>query len=584
MQNAFSTLLGPILVLWLGALVFYVLDRFLEPQDEGVAETVVLVLATGTLVAGRARAGTAFRFGRVLVEAGWPGSAPFFLLEHTSWILALVVLGIATAASLVSLGSRVRGRAGRTAVLGAMLFLLSAGDWATLALVWVLVDVLSVYAQEEGSDGTQERDLDTERRRQVTFLSLSSAVVLSLAVILWQLSGQDLGTAAPPPRPVAVLITAAALLRLLPWPFLSWYDSRVAGDVPGRQTLLARVVFYMTPVLSSVYLCARLGAGLKVAEGERWLAVLSLWAGIALLVSALRAWSAREPRHLIDMAAPYGAALCMLAVGLGLPSQWLFLVGGSAVLNVCALYVGWTQCQYLDIADPSSYWRAAPTGVALLSLAGLPLTVGFAARAAIYSQVFTQGRWLVLLLLVVGDAGMLGALLRVLLDVECVLDEVEAQDGLEPGRIESAPIGAKSTGMRRTHSDAPWLRNLAHGAGAALALGIVILGIAPPLLGAQRLFFWLGLPRVYHWAALLLPAVGAIVLYRSQETLVAWMEEWWPLVRPALDLRWLFRTAERAARLVGTVIWGASRVVEGAGYMAWVLLSCLIALLFLATR
>lgn len=578
MQNAFSTLLGPILVLWLGALVFYVLDRFLEPQDEGVAETVVLALATGTLVVGHARAGTAFRFGRVLVEAGWPGSAPFFLLEHTSWILALVVLGIATATSLASLGSRVRGRAGRTAMLGATLFLFSAGDWATLALVWVLMDLLSVYAQEESSDDAEEHDLGTERRRQVAFLSLGSAVVLSLAVTLWQLSGKDLGAAAPPPWPVAVLIMVAALLRLLPWPLLSWYDGGVAGDVSGHRTLLTKVASYITPVLSSVYLCVRLGAGLKVAEGERWLTVLSLWAGLGLLVSALRAWSAREPRHLIDMAAPYGAALCMLAVGLGLPAQWLLLVGASAILNVCALYVGWTQCQYLDITDPRSYWRAAPTGVALFSLAGLPLTLGFPARAAIYSQVFTQGRWLVLLLLLLGEAGMLGALLRVLLDVECVIDEVDGRDGLESGRIEPDPPGAKSAMMGL------WLRNLAYGAGTALALGIVTLGIAPRLLGAQRFFFWLGLPRMYHWAALLLPAVGAIVLYRSQETLVAWMEEWWPLVRPALDVRWVFRTAEHAARLVGAVVWSASRVIEGAGYMAWVLLSCLIALLFLGTR
>ena len=212
---------------------------------------------------------------------------------------------------------------------------------------------------------------------------------------------------------------------------------------PCPQTPLAKVVSYTAPLVSGVYLYVRLGTGLKVAAGERWLTALSLWAGLGLLVSALRAWSAREPRHLVDMAAPYGAALCLLAVSLGLPAKWLLLVVASAVLNVCALTIGWTQCQYLDITDPRSYWRVAPTGLALLSLAGFPLTLGFPAHAAIYSQVFAEGRWLVLLLLLAGSAGMLGALLRVLLDVECVVDEeFGGEDGLEPSRLGAGALDA----------------------------------------------------------------------------------------------------------------------------------------------
>ena len=42
MESPFSTILGPIVVLWIGALVFYALDRFLEPQDRGAAEAIVL--------------------------------------------------------------------------------------------------------------------------------------------------------------------------------------------------------------------------------------------------------------------------------------------------------------------------------------------------------------------------------------------------------------------------------------------------------------------------------------------------------------------------------------------------------------
>jgi hypothetical protein len=303
--------------------------------------------------------------------------------------------------------------------------------------------------------------------------------------------------------------------------------------------------------------------------------VLAVWAGMALLASALRAWSAQEPRQLIELAAPYGAAMALLSVSLGLPARWQLMVGASAILNVCALYVGWTQCQYLDIADPRTYWRVTPTGLALLSLAGMPLTIGFPVRAALYSRVFADGRWFVLLLILVGEAGMLGALLRVLLDVEC--RELPVELDLSFG-VRAISWGARSAVVQR------WLPILTNSGGAVLALGTIVLGFAPGLLSAQGLFFWVRLPRMHVWAALLLPAIGAIVLYRSQDNLLAWMDEWWPLIQRSLGLQWLFRAVERAASLIRSIVWSASRLIEGAGYMAWVLLFCLILLLFFPIR
>jgi formate hydrogenlyase subunit 3/multisubunit Na+/H+ antiporter MnhD subunit len=318
---------------------------------------------------------------------------------------------------------------------------------------------------------------------------------------------------------------------------------------------------FVTSTLSSVYLWARLGTVEPPTGQGRWLTALSIWAGLALLSSALWAWSAQAPRQLIERTTLYGAAYSLLAAGLGLPAQWLALVGASVVMSVCALYVGWTQSQYLDLADSHSSWRVAPAGIALLSLAGLPLTLGFPARVAVYARAFADGRWLVLFLVLVGEAGLLGALLRVLFDVEVVPD---------------ADTGSGSETTWRT-----WRKNLAYGGAAALALGIVVVGTLPGHLGAPGLPFWLGLPRLHIWAALLLPPVGAIALYRSRGALTAWLDEWWPLIQRLSDLRWAVRAVERGAHLAGMVVWGGSRVVEGAGYMAWVLLCCLIVFLFL---
>jgi hypothetical protein len=364
------------------------------------------------------------------------------------------------------------------------------------------------------------------------------------------------------------LALAALVLRLLPYPLPAW-----PLPFAQRHTLLARVFSFLVPTLLGAHLCSQLAPWVWGAEigagGSQWLGavrgtVLALWAAVALLVSAFRAWSAREPGRVIACTTLHSAALILLGSALNLPSSWLRLVGAGAVLNVCALYVSWTQCPYLDVGDPRSWWRVAPTGVAILSMAGAPLTLGFPARAGIYAALLTGGRWLVLPLLIVAEAGVLGALLRVLLDVECVLiDE-------DPGATDVRNGEAFRRG---------WQREVAYGAGAVLALGILVLGIVPSLLDAPGVGAWLGLPKFPAWVALLLPLVGAVLLYRDQERITAWMEDWAPIVERLLDVRWVYRGIEQVVRTLRSIVWNGSLVVEGAGYMAWVTLVGLVLLL-----
>jgi hypothetical protein len=169
MQTVFSTPLAPILVLWIGAVVFYVLDRFLEPQDGGAAEAIVLILATVALWMARSQLGEALPFGQALVDAGWwGGTPPSLVIERSTWILALILLVTAGAAALASLvapgtrhlvpgawGAPIAGRSGRVAALGAALLFLFGGDWATMALAWVLTDLFwkSISAWSSAATG-----------------------------------------------------------------------------------------------------------------------------------------------------------------------------------------------------------------------------------------------------------------------------------------------------------------------------------------------------------------------------------------------------------------------------------------------
>ncbi len=176
----------------------------------------------------------------------------------------------------------------------------------------------------------------------------------------------------------------------------------------------------------------------------------------------------------------------------------------------------------------------------------------------------------------------MGALLRILLDIECVEDAPNASPTLSPGTATSS-VESLAEGPVLSAAQG-WLRETGYGAGTVLALGVAILGIAPAILSASGLGFWFSLPRVPIWAALLLPVVGAFALHHSQEAISAWAGEWWPLIGRVLDLEWAYRAVEGIMHLVGSVIWGGSRVVEGAGYMAWVALFCLVALLLVLAR
>ena len=59
---------------------------------------------------------------------------------------------------------------------------------------------------------------------------------------------------------------------------------------------------------------------------------------------------------------------------------------------------------------------------------------------------------------------------------------------------------------------------------------------------------------------------------------------WGGLIERLFGFRWLYRAIETFSHHVGALIWGSAQVVEGAGYMAWVALVCLVILLFVIAR
>jgi len=601
MHGVFLTLLGPVLVLWVGALVLDLVDRFLEPQDRGGAEAFVLALGTASLLVARSQANVPIVFGQFLAAAGWTGMPPFLIAERTTWILALIIVGGSWMASLATLGQPTSGRAGRLAALGAALLFLFAGDWATLILAWALVDLALLYALARGrrTDGGGHEGLGWTGA-----LSLGGAVALGIALLLgqqaegsaWGISSRvDMavshallqGTVTGSSVLVAALGVLAVLLRLMPFPLPTW-QTITERDSDREDRPIVRVMLVAIPCLLGLHLWARLAQSGAIALGGRWFVLWLICAGMGLAVTAIKAWSTQDPDQVVTCVNGYAGAVLLLGAGLALRTDWMLPIGINVVLSASALYVSWTQGQYLRVSNLRSYWRIVPSLVALLSLAGLPLTIGFAARAGLYKTMLAGGKWLALIVLMAGEALLMGALLRVIFGIEGASHEegqaLEESEQVDAAAVSPAPSPAPETGRIR------WMREIHYGAGAALAAAIVALGFAPGLLMIPGFGSWLGLLTVPIFAALLLPIVGAIALYRSQtaenptQVFPAAIMGWGPLARRLLSLDWAYKLVESILQRVGSVIWATTQVVQGAGYMAWVLLVCLVVLLFVLMR
>ncbi len=592
-MSALSTVLAPLIVLGVGAVVFYISDRFLSPQDEGRAETVVLGLAILFLLIGIPRIDEAVRAGplfAVTLNAGKPG-----------WMLAFVLLTGALAASLVARGRPRQGRAGRLAALGSALLLIWSTDRALPVVAWVLTDVALLYT-------LARRRNEVERLTRTGFLSLLGAVLLAVGLSLEPAVESTRLTAAA----ISLLLLALAL-RLMPPPLPAWPAS--AGETAPRSLDFPRLIAFLLPAVLVAALGQKFAAWDALALTNTQQSLYLLWASLLLLIGALRAWGAQTPAQLIETTFLYGQGMILCVVGLQLDPAIQLAAAAGAILSVLTWQLAWSQCRYLKPVVPHTWWRAFPVTLALGAQIGLPLTLGFPTRIATYAAIFEGHRWLVLLLLMASEVLLWGALLRILFDLESVTSKPPAYPASQtevegsaasfepspPGawlrRLAARPRIARTVDAVLDRVIEHWLPAVrrvgskiepGYIAGAIPALLLLVLGLFPNLLSQGRdfpgLFQWLRIPQLPVWAALLLPAVGSLVVYRRQASILRLFQDWWPLVEQIFGLEWLYRAIYKVLGQLRGLISSTTLVIEGAGYMAWVVLVCLIILIFVVSR
>lgn len=561
LMNLLLSPIGPSFFLIVGAIASLVVGRWLRRPEWlaglalifiGVAGWLLLVLRSQLTVV------PTFSYPwRPLLQVG---ANLYWVGDGWNWYIAGLVLLLGGLGILLDLnsdyvqqGRRIHGSlAVQLAVLAAALLFVTSGNLLTAILTWVLLDVcILLRSTTRPVILTAKDDAPLENHRG---LSLIGAMLLLIALLPAGPTGpgQEFQNGTLPVESV-LLLALAALIRAGVYPFHIWL-------LPERRSpinVAERLLEHMVPTLCGLWLL-----GWTYGLGRDYillrLDVLAVFL-LALLGSAIAAWTAdnQNDHHSFVLIASAGLAALTGALTYNEgPSAMIwpttaFALGGGLWLVGERVWQGWG-------------WTL-PVSIGALTLAGVPLTPGFLAQPSL-ARLWAPGTVVQLLFLtyVIAQSLQIAALLRSWEDVERV----------EPTQLY------------------PGSRARLLVASVALGLPLAITGFLPRAVAALS-SMPNAIPPTLGDPPSVVAKEGAIWITLAAPLLLAFGLVWlrpkiWPAIGSAatrlhtlIQLHWLFNYGwwglQYASELWGSV----TRVMEGAGYMGWVLVFALISYLLL---
>ncbi len=429
-------------------------------------------------------------------------------------------------------------------VSAAGLSFIYSANLITLYLSWAFLDLSLLFLV------VSQRRNQAASGAQGWALLMSSLAGLSLVAAALLLYGQGLS-----PVFVPSLLLVAALVRASFYPLHFWMLTGAEMEPPASALLQA------ISIATGLSLLARLQE--FSLQGLLYQSQLVTISSLVLLATALSAWAEQDRRKAISCIAISQVALAVLSVAVAGPQAKSSLLWLAISLPLCL--------SLLDLWPPEpekvgryGLWLRALTGLAIASLMGLPFTMGFVGRAALYRSLFALGQPYLWGLSMVADAVLFAVLFRIGADL-------------------LSDLSNKTTSSE-------WATWAPHLAGVSiLAAPLVLLGIHPPL--ASFLAADMALPTVAEligradialWAVLLLPLVGGYLLHRGQKATLARFAAFWKGLGALLGLDWLYRWLWKIGWSIGVVLRGLAQVTEGEGYLGWTLLLAFVAFLLLS--
>ncbi|HNS02954.1 MAG TPA: hypothetical protein PKM78_11305 [Anaerolineae bacterium] len=484
----------------------------------------------------------------------WPLVTPPLHLRWTldgwNWLSVLLILLTGGGAVLLtgrSPGKRSGAHHGLSfALLAAAALTVVTDNLLTLSAAWVAADILLV-ARARGSSargGTAP-----------VWLEVAGSLLMLIAIGITdsRAATASLATAPLPAETMALLLVVAGL-RMAAYPLhLRLAPSGQARD-RGTQLLINCVV-----LITGGWLLGRvftLGAGAWFAN-PLWLLILVL----LTLLAGLTAWTAQERDRLSLLSSSRATWLWLILAMTPTASGRDALGWGLAgvVLGLILLAVGQT-------IDEQWRWRA-PMVLAVVTLAGLPLTAGMPARA-----LADPVNLALMALLVVADG----------LAVAVALAGWQAPRSRPPLVVLPAGLSLRQLLGRSETWDVMRLLT-------ALGLALVpdlLWGIQPVRLAMQAGFSnvltlggMLGQLGLGGLLAIVAALALGVLFHRLAQQPEAWFGRWRPRLGRAVGLSWLLAGAAWLAGWIELGWRNALLIVEGEGYLGWVALALLIAIL-----
>jgi formate hydrogenlyase subunit 3/multisubunit Na+/H+ antiporter MnhD subunit len=464
------------------------------------------------------------------------GSDLAYYVDGLAFLFAVLLLLVGLANIALGWGHPEDGEGSSYA---ALLILLAAGlslvfsaNLITLSLSWVVFDLAFLWALI---------GLRIERTvSRVLNLSCLACVSLLVAALLLGQSDDSLSLKSDLfSAPVFGLILLAALVRVGLYPLHLWIPIGIETGLPARSLL------HLVPASAGLYLLARLSTWTN--GGLPYGQALATVGGLAFTIGALLAWVEANP----------DTTLSFLMI-----SQVGYVVASLAVVKPPAMVV-WPSLNLvlcLGLLFANQARPKAVSGLAMASLAGVPLTLGFVGRWHVYHSFLTEGHLALLAVSLLAEILLFAALFKIWF--------ASHSSSLELARARLAKAGL-----------------------ILLAAPILILGLYPPVLalvikGVPSLSVTdlLRSTTMAQWAALFLSPLGGYLLHHRRQRIFVPIENRWFKLATALHLEWLYRLLGRMVGGAMDALQMVSKISEGRGYLSWIVVLCLLAFVFLRGR
>lgn len=315
-------------------------------------------------------------------------------VDGLGWLFALLVLGVGAVVLAYSTSYVTEERAGgffalMTAFAAAMLTLVLADDLVVLFVAWevtTLCSYLLILRMGSAGRAPAARTLLVTVAGGLALLGAVCAIVVRTGTTQLSAALADPAWTQDPvfAGVVAVLVAVAAMTKAAQFPFHSWLPDAMVAPAPVSAYLHAAAM-----VKAGIYLLMRFAGAASASPLWPWLlvtvgVVTALLGGVFALqrsdLKEMLAYSTISQLGLLVAVIGVGTTTALLAASAHVVAHALFKSAGFMTVGLVERRAGTRDLRELRGLFRSMPWTATMIALIALSMAGVPVTLGFVSK------------------------------------------------------------------------------------------------------------------------------------------------------------------------------------------------------------